>query len=78
MCVKLYMIKLDEEECRHICDICIYNWLRLSGGVIDFEYYISENANVIETLITKTRLFKYMENFTSKTENFQIKKNSDN
>ena len=23
--------------------------------------------------ITKTRLFKYIENFTSKTENFQIK-----
>ena len=27
--------------------------------------------------ITKTRLFKYIENFTSKIENFQIKKNSD-
>ena len=27
--------------------------------------------------ITKTRLFKYIEIFTSKTENFQIKKNSD-
>ena len=27
--------------------------------------------------ITKTRLFKYIENFTTKTENFQIKKNSD-
>ena len=26
--------------------------------------------------ITKTRLFKYIENFTSKTEDFQIKKNS--
>ena len=25
-------------------------------------------------IITKTRLFKYIENFTSKTENFQIKK----
>ena len=27
--------------------------------------------------ITKTRLFKYIENFTPKSESFQIKKNSD-
>ena len=27
----------------------------------------------VRLIITKTRLFKYIENFTSKTENFQIK-----
>ena len=35
-----------------------------------------ENPKISECKlgITKTRLFKYIENFTSKTENFQIKK----
>ena len=28
---------------------------------------------VIQWIITKTRLFKYIENFTSKSKNFQIK-----
>ena len=33
-----------------------------------------EFAPVEEQKITKTRLFKYIENFTTKTERFQIKK----
>ena len=35
------------------------------------------NSEGQDECITKTRLFKYIETFTSKTEHFQIKKNSD-
>ena len=55
----------------------------LSRGHIDRLHRLSlrkkelENVFVAEGSITKTRLFKYTENFTSKNWNFQIKKNSD-
>ena len=52
------MVEVDDEECRHICDKCIYkiymyNRLRLPGIVIHVEYNNSESANVTETLLTK-------------------------
>ena len=33
------------------------------------------HSSMLKQIIMKTRLFKYTENFTSKTEHFQIKKN---
>ena len=39
-------------------------------------YYDSALTPLVFEDITKTRLFKYMENFASKNENFQIKKSN--
>ena len=47
-------------------------------GILNLLKVCVPNANVNSRspgYITKTHLFKYIVNFTSKTENFQIKKN---
>ena len=45
--------------------------------LIRFRVYSDWSEPKLITYITKTRLFKYIEKFTSKNWNFQIKKNSD-
>ena len=44
--------------------------------IMKFIFTAVSNTN-FEMLIRKTRLFKYIENFTTKNETFEIKKNSD-
>ena len=52
-------------------------WIVLIAcGILALLFHFSPRPIVLFSLITKTRLFKYIDNFTSKTENFQMK-NSD-
>ena len=54
-------------EASHLDLHCLQKYLSWYTGLKAFWHYLALHS------ITKTRLFKYIENFTTKNENFQIK-----
>ena len=56
---------------------CLPNFSNRGIGIINFgKFFLSfivDTTNWLLNTITKTRLFKYVENFTKKNEKFQIK-----
>ena len=84
MCVLVAVAILEEVAwCLQICNNCFYQvgelwpmgllFIRLS--TLKYHcWHANCSQNCSKHIITKTRLFKYIENFTTKNWNFQIKR----